>query len=288
MSAAEPPVKGDEWFTDASARPEKFAGAAVSTNLFGTLRAEVVAGVLQVKCEGHASLINPQLVSSADLPGHWPARDWRTFPMRRAGPNWIVDLPVDSLDVPQIYFVTAHEAHRVIVSPMRLASPRALGLEKPTRLFWAFVEGFEQDLDGWRSAEGIHTESLSRSGKASLRLRVPAGRPAVSAATTRVRGWYIQEHGADGIGVWLRTTTGTGEASFTLAGNAYSTNQFLSRRAQRVAVSTNWSKARLTFDSFPKPPLTDLDLFIIEFVAEPGTELLVDDLHLLGRWRENF
>jgi hypothetical protein len=119
-------------------------------------------------------------------------------------------------------------------------------------------------------------------------VQVPAGRRSASVQTTRLRGWLVGEQGAEGIGVWLRTRSGTGRAVFTLAGNAFSTNQFLSRRSEPVMVSTNWSKARLTFDSFPKAPLAELDLFTIEFAAEPGTELLIDDLHLLGRWREDF
>lgn len=281
--------EADRWLANAGARPDRFAAAVVLTNEFATLRAEVVAGALQVKCEGNDSLTEMHLIISADAPGHWPARDWRTLAMRRAGSGWLAEIPVDSLDVPQIYFVNARLNNRPVVSSMRLALPRALGLERPTRLFWAFIEGFEQDLDGWRSVDAtLRTNATARSGRAALAVRVPAGRKSASVETTRLRGWFAQEHEAEGLGLWLRMAPGRGRVAVTLVANASSTNQVASRRSETVAVSTNWTKVRLLFETFPKAPLADLDLVIIEFVAEPGTELLIDDVHLLGRWREDF
>jgi hypothetical protein len=287
--SAEIPPGADHWLTDPGARPERFLKATVTTNAFATLRAEVVAGALQVKCEGTDAFDDWQLIVSADAPGHWPARDWRTMMMRKAGSGWLAEIPVDSPDVPQIYFVAARLNGRAVVSPMHVAHPRALGLERPTRLFWAFVEGFEQDLDGWRTINSaVRTNAMARSGRAALALRVPTGRKSVSAESTRLRGWFLQEHEAEGFAVWMRTVQGQGRVAFTLVANAGSTNQISSRRSETVVVSTNWTKARLIFETFPTAPLADLDLVIIEFVAEPGTELLIDDVHLLGRWREDF
>ena len=137
--AREPLAGADRWLTNAAVFPEDFANVPLSTNHFATLRAEVVADTLQVKCEAGGGLIDLRLVASADAPGHWPARDWRTRPMKLRGAAWVAELPVDSLDVPQIYFVVAREKEKLVASPMRLAEPRALGLEQPTRLFWAFV-----------------------------------------------------------------------------------------------------------------------------------------------------
>ncbi len=283
------PEAADRWLAEAGARPERFAEAVVLTNEFATLRAEVVAGVLQVKCDGGEALSELKLIVSADAPGHWPARDWRTLAMRRTGPGWLAEIPVDSLDVPQIYFVAALVSGRAAVSPLRLAHPRGLGMERPSRLFWAFVEGFEQGLEGWRvSGDSLRTNALARSGRAALPARVPAGRKSVSVESTRLRGWFVQENGAEGLALWLRTSGGTGRAVFTLAANAFTTKQVTSRCVQTVTVSTNWTKARLTFGSFPKAPLADLDLLAIEFTADAGTELLIDDVHLLGHWREDF
>jgi hypothetical protein len=279
----------DHWLTNSGALPEKFSRATVRSNEFATLHGEVAAEALQVKCAAIDALSEPRLIVSADAPGHWPARDWRSITMRRAGPNWLAEIPVDSLDVPQIYFVAAKLREALVVSPMRIAQPRALGLERPTHFFWAFLEGFEQDLDSWRvSGAEPRTEATSRSGRSSLALRVPPGQRSVNVQTTRLRGWAIEENRADGVGLWLRTRGGNGVATFTLFANAFTTNQMIARRSETLQVTTNWSRARLTFQSFPKVSLGELDLFSIDFVAEPGTELLIDDLYLLGRWREDF
>lgn len=287
--AREPEPESDRWLTNAGARPENFAKAEVRSDLFHALHAEVVAGALQVKWDGAQDISNPRLVVSADAPGHWPARDWRSIPLRRAGAGWLAEIPVDSLDVPQIYFVSARENGTGIISPMRLAHPRGLGLEQPSRIFWAFLEGFEQELEGWRvSGPAPQTAASARSGRAALSVRVPAGQHAASVETTRLRGWFLAEHGASGVGLWLRTKSGTAAAAFTLVANAFTTNQVTCRRAATVTVSTNWTKAALLFESFPKLPLGEVDLFSIEFAAEPGTELLLDDLYLLGRWRDYF
>ena len=289
--AREPEAGSDRWLTNAGAvLPEKFAVATADTNRFATLRSEVVAGALLVKCEAGDPLTEPRLVASADAPGHWPARDWRSRPMQRRGASWVAELPVDSLDVPQIYFVIVREHEKSVASPMRLAEPRRLGLEQPTRLFWAFIEGFEQELESWGVTDptGLRTDPVAKNGRASLVVRVPAGARSVSAQTTKLRGWFLQEHGAAGLGLWLRVKQGAGAAAFALTANASSTNQVVARRAETVPVSTNWVKAAFLFESFPKFPLGDTDLFTIEFVAEPGTELLLDDVHLLGRWRNDF
>jgi len=177
-----------------------------------------------------------------------------------------------------------------VVSPMRVVYPRAFGLEAPSHFFWAFIEGFEQDLDGWRTASAatLSANTVAKSGRTSLAVRVPADRRSVSVETTRLRGWFLEEHGATGIGLWLRTQSGTATATFTLLANARSTNQVVARRDETLKVSTKWTKAALLFESFPKLRLGDVDLFSIEFAAEAGTELFIDDLHLLGRWRDDF
>jgi hypothetical protein len=244
---------------------------------------------LQVKWDGGGALTEPRLLVSADAPGHWPARDWRTLTPRRAGTVASQPVPVDSVDVPLIYFVSGRLNGNTIVSPLRLAQPRGLGMERPSRLFWAFVEGFEQGVEGWRSADvRLRTNGVARSGRAALSVRVPAGKKSASVETTRLRGWFVQEHAAEGFAMWLRSTGGAGRVTFTLAAHAFTTNQITSSRAEPVIVSTNWTKARLTFESFPRAPLADLDLLTLEFTAGPGVELLVDDVHLLGRWREDF
>jgi hypothetical protein len=204
--------------------------------------------------------------------------------------SWFVELPIERLGVPVIYFATAKNHQGTIASPLRMALPGALGLEEPTRFFWPYVEGFEQELGSWRVHDParIETDPLARNGRAALRIRIPAGRRSVTVTTTRLRGWFLVEHGASGVGLWIRTKSGSGSASFSLLANAFTTNQVIARRVETTLVSTEWRNARLPFDTFPKLLLDDVDLFSVELSGPPLTEFLMDDLHLLGRWRSDF
>ena len=152
---ATPEPDADRWFTEGGVRPEPFAGVTVRSNEFPSLRAEVVANVLQVKCDAAGVGDAPRLIVSADAPGHWPARDWRTLVMRRAGPGWLVDVPVDSPDVPLIYFVAA----RVEGSPM--VSPCAW--RDRGRWVWSVHRG----------CSGLSSKGLSKGWKAGARRKFP-------------------------------------------------------------------------------------------------------------------
>src|SRR5436190_12421563 len=51
VRAADPQPVADSWLTNGGVFPEKLANAALRSNLFTSLRAEAVAGTLQIKCE---------------------------------------------------------------------------------------------------------------------------------------------------------------------------------------------------------------------------------------------
>jgi hypothetical protein len=285
----EPSSGADGWLTNSVPLPGRFATVVLTTNRFTDLHAEAVAGKLRVMCRD-TNVVAMTLVASADPSGHWPARDWQSFRMQSNAVTWFAELPVASLHVPLIYFVVTEQSNRYFGSRLRIVDALGIGLEEPTHFFWPFLEGFESDLDGWRvdgKAE-VRTNPSARNGRAALLARVPAGRRATTVTTTRLRGWVVEEQGATGVGLWLRTKTGTGAAAFTLLANAFSTNQIAARRVETVNVSDRWSRIELPFSSFPGFPLGDLDLFAIEFSGQPGTEFLLDDLYLLGGWRIDF
>lgn len=288
--ARDPEPDSDVWLTNAPALPGAYAAATIATNRFANLKAEIIAGKLLVRWETTESFSETFIVASADAPGHWPARDWRSSTMRRTPVGWVTDIPIDSLDVPVVYFAVAINDGKSVASPMRITHPRALGLETPTRLFWPFVEGFEQGTEGWRTTDGsaVRRDVPSKSGRASLVLRVPAERRSATLMTTRLRGWFLEEHEASGVMCWLRMKSGVGTARFALFANAWSTNQFVARRDETVKVTEKWTPAALRFESFPRLALGDVDLFSVELTAEPGAELLIDDVQLLGRWLPDY
>lgn len=285
--AIDPEPGADVWLTNAPPLPAAFTRADSDAARFDTLRAEAIAGRLRISWEASERFSNARVVSSADAPGHWPARDWRSYGMQSHGTRWQVEVPVDSLDVPLIYFVLASNDWRAAASPMRIARPGALGLEQPTRLFWPFLEGFEQGFDGWRAIHGLplRLDATAKNGRAALAATIFPGEKTVTLVTTRVRGWFVQEHRATGLELWLRTRSGTGRAAFGLLANAFSTNQVMARGGDPVTLDAVWKRIEVPFVKFAKFPFGDLDLVSIELTGEPGTEFLLDDVQLRGRWR---
>ena len=176
---------------------------------------------------------------------------------------------------------------------MRLCRPRLLGLERPTRAFWPFIEGFEEGLEGWRWLAGgpdkgdLQTSSTARNGKAALTVTIQRGKTSVAIGTTHLRGWNLLEHGATGLSLWMRTREGTGRARFTILANAFTTNQVMAAHDGEIVLRDRWEKVDLSFHKFPKFPLTEVDFFAIEFLGNPGWEFLVDDVQMLGRWKLN-
>ena len=285
LGAAEKPV-ADFWLTNAGQYPPGVSTNAVRASGFENLHSEALAGKLKISWPStNAPPAGVTLLASEDDPGHWPARDWRSYAMEQHGENWEAYVPVDSLDVPVVYFVRAGEK----ISPMRLTRPRALGLEAPTRIFWPFLEGFEEGLESWRllsdAMAELKTGTPVKNGKAALIAALPAGKKSIAIGTTRVRGWFVEEHFAKGLSVWLRTREGTGRARFTLLAHAFTTNQVVAVRAGEVPLTAQWQRVELPFDTFPKISRGAIDLFTIEFMADGPREFLVDDLQLLGRWR---
>jgi hypothetical protein len=253
-------------------------------NEFSSLRAEVIASHMRVSFADpkpdKASQV--RLVTSADAPGHWPARDWHTTSMRVTASGWEAPLPVEDLDVPIIYYVTAQNAKP---SPMRIVYPRKAGLEEPTRIFWPFLDGFEDGLDGWRALDEevtLKSSADAHIGKAALATPVADGRRSTTIATTRVRGWQVHGQRALGIRLWARKSQGEGRLRASFLANAFTKKQVVAAFPTEPKLGTHWEKIDLLFASLPPFPLPELDLITLEFIG--GGEYLVDDVELLGPW----
>ena len=211
--------------------------------------------------------------------------------MTLSGSQWQTRMPVDDIDVPIIYFVQMVAHGKTNISPMRICHPRVLGLEMPSRPFWPFLEGFEQGLESWSlvaartNVLSLTTDTLAKNGYSSLKVSLPAGQHSTTVATTRVRGWQIQQNAATGLRLWLRTKTGTGRARFTLFANAFGTNQVMATSSIEAKLTDQWQKLELPLNSFPKIPLGSVDWFTIEFIGDGPTDFLIDDMQFIGPWR---
>lgn len=290
---AQTKAPADAWVNDALRYPRGITTNALLPAPFATLRAEHLAEQLKVLWQPSTPVMQPRLTLhfSADAPGHWPSRDWRALPMTQRGGVWEATLPVDELDVPLVYFVSDGYPVPALLSPMRVVSPRLTGMEKPSRVFWPFLDGFEEGVFGWELSATpatflpLKTSPNAHDGNAALSVALPAGQRSITVGTPRMRGWHYSHQLATGLRVWLRAPGGTGQARFTLHANHGTTNAVVTTSTIEAALDDKWRKVDLSFSSFPNFPVVGADWFSIEFSGEGPREFLVDDVRLLGRWK---
>lgn len=291
VARAQPKPPADTWVADPVVHPRGLTTNALRQDAFASLRAGLLAEQLKVRWQpaAPAAQTRVSLHYSADAPGHWPARDWRTLPMSQRGTVWETTLPVDDLDIPLVYFISDESVPPTLLSPMRVVSPRLAGMEKPSRVFWPFLDGFEEGVSGWESVP-VETPTLKTSphahdGNAALSVALPVGKRSVTVSTPRVRSWHYSHQLATGLRVWLRAPGGSGRARFSLHANAGTTNVVTATSTIEAELDDKWRKVDLSFISFPNFPFSSTDTFSIEFTGDGPREFLVDDLRLLGRWK---
>ena len=186
--------------------------------------------------------------------------------------------------------VSAGEVEQ-ICSPIRVCWPRRLGMEEPTRSFFPFLEGFEDQVWGWhvsdesREENGLSSVESSHTGRRALAVRIPNDRSSISILTTRVRGWQAMRQGALGIRLWLQSPDGPARARFILMSHSGTTNEITEAHQRIVHVDSAWQDVNLSFSDFAGVPLVSVDALAIEVIGAPSQTVLLDDLQLLGPWR---
>ena len=281
----------DTWLTNAAQHPPYPSGPAPNSNLFSRLHSDVIGDQLKVLWPASSNdTVIVTLHASAASPGHWPVRDWRSYDMTWRNGEYEVNLPVEDLSVPIVYYARAIGSGATNLSPNRVVHPARSGLELPTKLFWPFIEGFEEGMESWRvlanAAAAPRVAPLPHVGKASLLVTVPAGKSSVVIATTRVRGWQIILEGASGVRLWLRTRTGEGRVKFGLYSAAHSPDHETREWPREYTIGSAWQKVDLSFGELREGfALGEADLFTIELAPGEAREFLVDDLQFLGPWR---
>lgn len=291
LPGQEPPPPADGWLKGEGVYPPSAKFDPGRDTGFESLKAEVLVGKLKLYWEpatmGDTS--NAVIVASYDAPGHWPARDWRRIPMQARGRRWETSVPVENLDVPVIYFVEARQHGKATTSRMRVARPRELGLEMPSRIPWPFLDGLELGMDGWQLLDDptffppLTVSPLAHDGDHSLAVKLPAGKRSVTVATSRLRGWLIQQHAASGVSLWLRSVSGQARVRFTIQTHARTDRQIVAAHPDEVEVTAEWQPVNLLFDRLPSLVLADVDRLTLEFVGVGPGEFLIDDLELISR-----
>lgn len=290
--AAQTDEKGDFAVTNKIDYPQFLETNSINRLLFTNLNAEAVAGKIQINWQQQPEYSNSitTVFYSVDYLNHVSAREWRYVPMVNRGDLFNAVLPVDDVDIPLVYFVTAVINSTTNTSPLMACIPRKLGIEAPSRPFWNFLEGFEETTMNWRILNNypdilpLRTNVEPKNGKAALCVALPGGRPSISVGTTRVRGWHITHYNAKGFAVWIRTGTGDGYVQFSLATHAWTEKQRVSQKPYKYPLTNEWRRIEVNFSDFQGIPLSEVDLLIFEFTGKGGTEFWIDDLSLTGAW----
>jgi|GEM_PF-645277 len=228
----------------------------------------------------------PRVLVSTDAPGHWPVRDWRSWPMTGRPGAWEARIPLVSATTPAVYFVEASEAGMTNASAMRWFRPRLAGVTEPTLPFAGHLEGFEQGTVGWEwggSGDGSSWMMVSTqawSGRGALRVEVPAGRASATVGTVRVRGWMLSEHAPRQLVVVARTEKGTGRVRMALHGEARSPRLAVFPAKSEFEVGPKWRRIEVPLASFVNLRPSSVDWLTIQFLAESGRAVLLDDLEL--------
>ncbi|MGE3311406.1 MAG: hypothetical protein AB7O66_15675 [Limisphaerales bacterium] len=259
----------------------RVAAAYVDRHLRVTWRDQTVA-------EGGAAVgpvETPRVLASTDAPGHWPSRDWRAWPMTGGKGAWEARIPLESARTPVVYFVEAG-AGSTNVSAMRWFRPGLAGVTEPTRPFTGHLEGFEQGLGGWEwggsgdGAMGMTTSSQAWTGRAALRLEVPRGRASATIGTVRLRGWMLVEHAPVNLVMAARTESGVGKLRLALHGGARSDDLAVYPARREFEVGPAWRRIEVPLESFVNLRPSTVDWLTVQFLADGGRAVLLDDVEL--------
>lgn len=223
--------------------------------------------------------------------GHWPSRDWKRWPMQPSAEGWRAMVAVASVEAPLVYFVryTAPAGGRAVASPLRLFRTVASDLTTPTFVFNGFLDGFEEGIPGWEAvAAGLPETVLQASAKAltgrgALRMEVPPGRASVTVGTVRVQGWMLEEHAPVALRFAARTESGDGQVHCDLHGFARTPQVAIYPTQADFPIGPEWRRLEVPMEAFTGLRPGTVDWFTIQFRAESGRALLVDDLELVLR-----
>lgn len=281
---------GDGWITNRISLPRLIGTNRLNYAEFTRLHAKEVGGRLKVRWPGDTNATEVTAWISVEPLGNWKSRDWRPRRMALGELGWEATVPVEDLDEPIAYFVSAVKAGRTNFSIFRSVVPREAALPNPTSVFWPFVEGFEEGAYSWwnEGDAGLSLSTEARTGKGALRLAIPERGRSATVFTSRIRGSKIQTVQAMGLRFWVRGSGAEGKLRLTAYADAETLKQTTAtfRTETTVGKKPGWQKVELLFTELGSFPVASLDRLAFEFAGVGGAALLLDDVELLGPWAE--
>ena len=227
-----------------------------------------------------------RVIASTDAPGHWAVRDWRSWPMTAKAGGWEARIPLASATTPVVYFVESTTAGTTHASAMRCFRPSAAGVDEPTLPFARHLEGFEQGTVGWEwggsgdGAEWMRLTTNAWNGRGALRIEIPRGRASATVGTVRLRGWMLSEQSPRNLVVVARTEGGGGRLRWALHGDARTSGLAVYPSKEETEVAPTWRRIAVPLESFVNLRPRAVDWLTIQFVADSGRAVLLDDLEL--------
>ena len=284
---------GDGWITNRITLPRLIGTNRVNFTDFARLHSREAGGRLKVRWPGDTNATDVTAWISVEPPGHWKSRDWRPRRMALGELGWEANVPVEDLDEPIAYFVSAVRSGWTNYSILRSVVPRAAELPQPTSAFWPFLEGFEDGFHSWwtegdRTVGALSLSAEARTGYASLRLVIPERGRSATVLTTRIRGSVIHAGEATGLRFWVRGTGGEGRLKLTAFADAESLSQTSASFRTDVPVGGKgtWQKVEVLFAELGSFPIAALDRLAFELSGPGGAALFLDDLELIGPWAD--
>ena len=280
----------DTWVSPAGIHPDWVGGTTRVTG-FDDFGAEVIVGKLKIHWKPAADTPSPSTVTlytSADFPGGWASLHWVKHTMAYRGSQWEVAVPVENIEIPVVYFLQIDVESKVANSPMRVCRPNSAGMDRPTRPFWPYLDGFEEELVGWFpigdsprpvSQPGGHT------GNRAMAISIPPGKSSAAVGSTIIRSWHMTLEKAKGVRFWARLESGTATGRLTFYGDHEQPHQRISVWPIEIELTDQWQPVDMFFHELPYLPLASIDFFTLEVVSGSPVTLLIDDLQLKGAWR---
>lgn len=229
---------------------------------------------------------------SAGAPGHWASRDWRVQPLAVVDGCRRAFVPLLSAVEPVVYRLRKEgdgggRGGAQVTAP-RVYRPALADPPVTVGPFSGLLDGFEEGIGGWSGAvpgirEGFSWTSQSLTGRGALRIQVPERRASMTVGTVRLQGWMLSEFSPRAVRFAARTESGEGRVSCRLHGHAGTEQLSVFPAKGEFRIGPEWRRLEIPIEAFAGLRATEVDWLSLQFRAEAGRVLLVDDLELVLR-----
>ncbi len=259
------------------------AGSFESSNLRANV--EGIIGKLKfvVSDTGELSQNSYRLLVSRGPKGRWMKRRWEVFDLRKRGAGLETWLPVESVNLPVFFYVKSINANgSVSLGPIQRVVPLDLDIEKPSRPFWPFLEGFENSTGAWTiGSEVTLSKKEAYSGKASLKVGFAQGRYQTSISTDLIQGWHWSFVETEGLRIWCRSEGGAATLGLAVeVENEEGTSLMVF--PHRYPLSEHWEALDFDLSQIRHLDMASIVRIHFEIRSTLRESVFLDDLQLLG------